>query len=151
MDHQNFPDETFNFEKECQEFIDLNFVHSIKFHEIIPGISSTLTIQTLEDHVLELEWDSYGIRVLTSKKANGEDIPPSDKKFEDLYGLLNTYSEKYLETFHNQLSMRLMNDLNGLDRLRFFEDVDNFVEDQSNEGKDTQELNIKISKSENQE
>lgn len=45
-------------------------------------------MKTLESHILEIEWDSFGIKVIKHLNENNEEIQAIEKKFEDLSSLL---------------------------------------------------------------
>ena len=46
-----------------------------------------------------------------SQDGSKIEIVEPQKKYEDLYGLLNTYSKMYIQAFANSLNNKLMNNL----------------------------------------
>ncbi len=72
-------------------------------------------MKTLESHMLDIEWDSFGIKVIKHFDESGNEVEPIDKKFEDLNSLLLQFSPKYLEKFHNKLNDKLLQSLGSLE------------------------------------
>ena len=70
-------DDMFDFNKESEEFIHNNFLTSISFSNVIPGLRASFSLETLESIHIQGVWTTQGIQITSIQQEEGMTLADS--------------------------------------------------------------------------